>query len=56
MSKQEHIVHLAVMVSKLRRALQKIADLPLNDHPKNAGRTDTRLRARRIAVAALKDN
>lgn len=44
----------ALTIARLRRALQKIADLPLEDHPNNAGRSNPRLRARRIAVAALR--
>ena len=46
-------MHLALTVTRLRRALQKIADLP------PIGRISVRrpphpLRARRIAIAALK--
>jgi hypothetical protein len=43
-----------VMVDSLRRALQKIADLPTG--PSKTKRGDPRLRARRIAVAALKSS
>lgn len=40
-------------IERLRRSLQKIADLPLERMPWDGKRPDPNLRARRIAIAAL---
>ena len=54
MTRQERVVHLALTVTRLRKALQKIADLPLRDAKENIYKPVCRVRARRIAIAALK--
>ena len=54
MTRQERIVHLSLTVTRLRKALQKIADLPLRDRKEDIYKPACRVRARRIAIAALK--